>query len=599
MPFPKATRGAACLLFLSACLIAHAQGDEPRPGRPEGGRGMGPGGGPMGMMGQETKLLKDHDKNRDGRLDTEERKTAREAAKKLKSQRRGPGGFGGRRGPGGEGEGQAQPKAGVKVKPAEAKSGGQASLYDPSVLRTVFLDFEAKDWEEELVDFADTDVDVPATLTIDGKVIQGVGVHFRGASSYFTVGNGQKRSLNVALDHSDEKARFGGHKTLNLLNAHEDASFMHTVLYAAIAGDYLPTPKANFVRVVINGESWGIYTNAQQFDRILIGEHWKDDSGARWKVPGSPRGAGGLDYIGDDAAEYKRRYSMKSGKDEDWKALVALTKVLTETPTEELEAALKPIFDIDGALRFLAVEMALVNMDGYWIRASDYSIYRDPTGVFHLLPHDMNEVLSGGGMMGGPGMGGRGGRRPRPGGEGGGAPPEGAPPEGERPRERPEGGPPGGFGPGGFGPGGPGGAGGAGGFGGGRVVETDPLSGLDDATKPLRSRLLKVPALRDRYLGYVKDIAEKWLDWKNLGAVVAKHRALIEGELELDTRKLSSIEAFRKAVSNDLPATPVAGQGGEVATSQPRQRGGVSLREFAEKRRAYLLNHPEIKKLEK
>jgi len=57
------------------------------------------------------------------------------------------------------------------------------------VLRTLFLEFEESDWEQELVDFHNTDVEVPAKLTVDGKVYNGVGVHFRGMTSYQSVGN--------------------------------------------------------------------------------------------------------------------------------------------------------------------------------------------------------------------------------------------------------------------------------------------------------------------------------------------------------------------------------------------------------------------------
>ena len=59
-------------------------------------------------------------------------------------------------------------------------------------------------------------------------------------------------------------------------------------------------------------------------------------------------------------------------------------------------------------------------------------------------------------------------------------------------------------------------AGGRGSVGGGGP-DLDPLVGIDDATKPLRSKLLAVPALRERYLAYVRDIAQKWLDWNTLG----------------------------------------------------------------------------------
>jgi hypothetical protein len=51
----------------------------------------------------------------------------------------------------------------------------------------------------------------------------------------------------------------------------------------------------NHVSVVINGESWGMYLNAQQFNRDFTRENFGSAEGARWKVPGSPGGRAGLD----------------------------------------------------------------------------------------------------------------------------------------------------------------------------------------------------------------------------------------------------------------------------------------------------------------
>ena len=176
------------------------------------------------------------------------------------------------------------------------------------------------------------------------------------------------------------------------------------------------------MRVVINGENWGVYANAQQFDRILVQENFpKPEGGARWKVPGSPQARGGLEYFGSDLEEYKRRFQLKSGDHEEkaWKSLVNLCKVLNETPPAELEARLDPILDVDGVLRFLAVDVVVANGDGYWTRASDYAMFQDSGGRFHLLPHDMNEAF---GFGGGPPPFGPGGGRRRGGGPPGGEP---------------------------------------------------------------------------------------------------------------------------------------------------------------------------------
>lgn len=537
-------------------------------------------------------VLKEADKNADGKLTLEEltrsAKSMFQFADTLADDRleerelanvfilmpapgfgpggKGPGGFG--PGPGGFGKEREPAKAGPRVSPADVKSYPDAHLYEPSVLRTLFLEFEDKDWEQEMADFNNTDVEVPCTLTVDGKKYPNVGVHFRGMSSFMGVSPGYKRSLNLSLDFVDAKQRLYGYKTLNLLNSHEDPTLMHTVLYSQIARTYIPAPRANFVKVVINGESWGIYANAQQFNKEFLSENYKSSKGTRWHVQGSPGGRGGLEYLGDNLDAYKQRYQIKSeAGDKAWQDLAHLCKVLNQTPPEKLEEALAPILDIDGALWFLAVENVLINGDGYWIRASDYNIYRDARGKFHIIPHDMNEAF-GPGM--GPGFGG-----PKGGGFGKGGPGTGKGPDGDKPGKGPEAGGPGKGFPGGFGPGGPKGGG----------LELDPLTGLNDNTKPLRSKLLAVPGLKAKYLSYVRTIAGDWLDWKKLGPVVAQHRELIEKEVQLDTRKLTSFADFQRTVA-DAPQADSAGGG---------FRPGLSLRAFADQRRQFLLNHAEVK----
>jgi len=498
-------------LVVVMAIVASAALPGAVPQRPGGPGGFGPPG-----MGQERKIVAQFDKDGDKRLNTEERKAARAF---LESQPAGGRGPGGRGGPGGGMTGTP----GARLSPSDVKPvAATVPLYDLGTVRTLFLTFEAPDWEAELAAFNNTDVEVPATLVVDGKTYKDVGIHFRGASSYFGVPAGLKHSLNVALDFVNDTQSLYGHRTLNLLNSHDDPTYLRTVLFLAAARELVPAPRANYVRVAINGESWGVYVSAEQFNKDFVNLWFKTPDGARWKVPGSPGGRGGLEYLGDDIPAYKRIYEIKSKDDpKSWAALIHLTKVLNETPAEGLEKALAPILDVDGALKFLALEATLVNNDGYWVRASDYSIYQEPSGRFHVMPHDANETF-------GPG-GGRGMGRMMPPPPGGGMP---GPDRGFGP-------PPGGGRPGGGGRGGPG-MGGA---------ELDPLIGLDDPTKPLRSKLLAVPALRARYMTYVRQIAAKWLDWNTIGPLAQKYQTLIDSEVKADTRKLDSYEAFHEGLT--------------------------------------------------
>ena len=125
------------------------------------------------------------------------------------------------------------------------------------------------------------------------------------------------------------------------------------------------------------------------------------------------------------------------------------------------------------------------------------------------------------------------------------------------------------LGPGGFG----GGPGGPGGGGGGENFNLSPLINEGNANRPLASKLFAVPALKAKYLGYVRQIAQKDLDWANLGPKIARNRALIDADVKRDTKKMSTYEDFDLGTANNP---------GEGATVAP-------FRTVADGRRAYLL----------
>lgn len=558
-----------CLaLLLAATTLSLTTSAQPGPGFDPGfGRGPGgPGGfgGPPGR-GEELKLLKKFDANHDKMLDATERKAALSYMEEQGlNRRRGPGGM--RRGGGPDNNEPAQP--GKKLTPADVKSYPDADVYDPNIIRTLFLEFDSPTWEKELMAFKNSDVELPAKITADGKTYDKVGVHFRGASSFMMVPEGQKHSINLTFDEFKKDQSLYGHRSLELLNSHEDPSFLRTVLFDQIARQYLPAAKANFMRVVINGENWGIYVNSQPFNKDFLKENYQTTEGVRWKTPGSPRGQASMKYLGDDPASYKRTYELKS-KDtpKAWTDLIHLFKVLNETPPEKLESELPAIFDVDGALKFLALDIGLINNDGYWTRTSDYNLYQDTKGVFHVIPHDTNETFSRPEGPGGP-------RGPRGGPRGGdfGPRPDGA---GPRPADGANPPPRGNFD-------GPPRGGGRGGMGGPQVsgVELPPLIGANDENKPLISKLFAVPAWRAKYLSYIRDIAEKQLDWKTLGPIASKFHDLIAEDIKIDTRKLESTEAFEQSLTQDVQGRGFGPGGG----------GTIALKNFADQRRAYLLS---------
>ena len=377
---------------------------------------------------------------------------------------------------------------------------GSPSLYNAGTLRTLYLRFHHENWYEQTNAFYRTDIEVPAELIVDGKVYPEVGVHFRGTSSYFTV-NSEKKSFNIAVDYSKDGQRLYGYKTLNLLNGHVDGSFLREVLYNRISRDYIPAMKTNLVKLVINGENWGVYINLQQYNKDFLAEWFGTKDGVRWKV--GPGRGGALNYAGDDPTAYQETYQLKTNNvDDPWTDLIAFCKMLDETTLDtELAEKLPSVLNIDQVLWQLAVSNVFMDDDGYIHKGGDYAIYQDINGRFHLIPHDNNESF-------------RFGRSGR---------------------------------------GGPGG-GGPGGWSWGELTNgmVSPVAHEDNAARPLIHRLLSNPEWRARYLAHVQTVVDEWLDWEVLEPIIKEYQTLIDAEVQQDDKKLYSYQDFATNTPADL-----------------------------------------------
>jgi len=69
-------------------------------------------------------------------------------------------------------------------------------------------------------------------------------------------------------------------------------------------------------------------------------------------------------------------------------------------------------------------------------------------------------------------------------------------------------------------------------------------------------------------------IAEKSLDWKTVGPWIKQYRELIQKDVQRETHKLFTTEAFLSATAEEPE--------------------GDNLRAFFDQRREFLLNHPDL-----
>lgn len=238
--------------------------------------------------------------------------------------------------------------------------------------------------------------------SFEGKVYEGVGVRYKGNSSFFAVSKAGSSKLPFNIDfnhtHKDQKLP-GGVDKIKLSNVFRDPSFIREVLSYEIARRYMPASRANFVQLFVNGQYLGLYNSTESVEDEFLERYFKDDEGILFKCDptwGYKEPAdciqgdkASLQYLGPDSTCYHGLYEVKS--DSGWRKLIELTRILNQEPQK-----LDSIFNIDQALWMLAFNIVLVNLDSYTGRfCHNYYLYRDMEGVFHPIVWDMNLSFGG------------------------------------------------------------------------------------------------------------------------------------------------------------------------------------------------------------
>ncbi len=277
-------------------------------------------------------------------------------------------------------------------------------FYNKNEIKTVHLAFSQPNFWTLLTNNYASETLLEATLVYDGITYPGVGVRFRGNTSYTQIGSSQKKSFAIETDLVSPDQKILGYNDLKFNNAHLDATFMREVLYARMASKYMPIAKGNYIRLFINNEDWGIYPNIQAIDKSFLREWFLSNDGARFRatVDGTSGptqwgdGTAAMNYLGPNIATYQLYYSLKSNDIviDPWQMLINACYALSVANANEL-TALKEKIDVDKALWFLACENIFTDEDGYVMKGKmDYMIYYEPeTGRTTPLEYDGNSTF--------------------------------------------------------------------------------------------------------------------------------------------------------------------------------------------------------------
>ena len=229
---------------------------------------------------------------------------------------------------------------------------------------------------------------VADSILIDGIADQNVGIKYKGNSSYNI--NNTKNPMNIKLDYDNNGQSIDGYNVMKLSNGFRDPSFVREVLTYEMAREYMPSPKATYAKVTVNGTLIGMYTCVQSIDDDFTNENFYERKGPFFKVentgisvPGCMGQLGILEHYPDTNC-YQRAYEMESTN--DWTALGNFLDTLNNHFTE-----VENVMDIDSTLWMMAFENLTVSLDGP-INSIPHNFYlfKDNNGRFSTLLWDMN-----------------------------------------------------------------------------------------------------------------------------------------------------------------------------------------------------------------
>ena len=365
-------------------------------------------------------------------------------------------------------------------------------LYDESTVEEMRIYFTQSNYWTLLTQNYNAKIDIPCKIKYKDITLDSVGIRFKGQTSYF-MNTTQKKSFSISTDAYKDQALLG-YNSLNLNNGFQDASFMREVLYYHQIRKHSPSAKANFVRVYLNDQDWGIYLNVQQQNKDFLEEWFESNNGIniRADVPdgsstgggpgGGPGGGGqwgdgtaGINYLGTDTAQYQKYYTLKSSdaSDQPWQELLKACNVLNNSGVF-LETEAPKVFDIDKILWHLACEIAFGDDDSYVYKGKmDYYIHQDAeTKRWATYDYDANSTLLT------------------------------------------------------------------------AHVTWSPFYNEAKVNYPLLNKLLAVPAFRQRYLAHMRTIINDLFNETEVNALIDKYDGLIRAGVQADTKKGTSNTAY-------------------------------------------------------
>ena len=432
------------------------------------------------------------------------------------------------------------PNVGIETKNSEFSY--ENIVFNKNKVTTVDIEIAEEDWAD-MLENASAEELKQADITVNGKKVENVAIRTKGNLSLRSVVNSDsdRYSLKIDFDYYDDTQSLYGLKKLNLNNNYSDSTLMREYIsYELMEQMGLPTPAHSYMYVTVNGEERGLFLGVEAVDETFLANNYGSNDGFLFK----PDGTGSdLKYISDDIEDYTG-IGLKTNEGN-----INQSKLVEMLDAINNGGDIEKYIDVDEMLRYFAVNTALVNLDSYQGNMKhNYYLY-EQNGVFSIIPWDYNMSFGGFGAGGGRIAGGNGENQAdvttnmeKPVAQNNGQPDQTG--DGGMQQQR------GGNVDMGMGMS-------------GNLINdsainfsvTTPVSGTTLEERPLLKALLSNDEYRDKYEGYLEELATTYLTEEYVQSITKKLAVLLTTYVEADPTKFSTTEQFLEAVEgeNSLP----------------------------------------------
>lgn len=226
--------------------------------------------------------------------------------------------------------------------------------------------------------------------------VANVGIRLRGNTSL----GAQKKSFKISFNEFTPGASYQGIKKINLRGQHNDPTMIREKLFYDVwekAG--MPQRRTAFVRLFINGQYRGLYTNVEEIDKQWLDRAYGDNDGNLYKCTWPAD----LAYLGSNQQTYKnilnnpttRAYDLVTNESEDdYSDLVNLITQLNQPVNGNFAGNIQQTINVNAVLKAYAIDIATGNWDDYFYNKNNYYLYNNPeTGRFEYMTFDTDNTF--------------------------------------------------------------------------------------------------------------------------------------------------------------------------------------------------------------